>query len=136
MVAYREAENIPRAAYRVKEVALAIGPSKDAIYQQVKCGHIPRVKIGGRLFVPASYFEEIGLDEPVQISYPEGARLGIPEGYTVAQVAATLGAGIPNVYERTAEGVIPMYKEGARRLIPSSFFAEVGLVPPKIILAK
>ncbi len=135
MAVYKEAENVPRAAYRVTEVASAVGVTSHSIYQQVASGNIPSVRIGGRLFVPARFFEEIGLEEPVRVRYPEGARLGVPDGYTVAEGAAALGMTIPNVYELTARGVIPMYKEDGRRLIPSGFFAQVSLDAPLIDLA-
>jgi hypothetical protein len=134
---YKEAVNVPRAAYRVKEVAPALGLTPQAAYQQVKSGGIPHVKIGTRVFVPAGLFRELGLEEPLRIRHQDGARLGVPAGYTVAQVAAALGGmKIPNAYELTARGVIPMYKEGGRRLIPAAFFAQVGLEAPEINLAQ
>lgn len=136
MAAYKEAVNVPRVAYRVTEVASAVGGTKDAIYQQVGSGNVPSVKIGGRLFVPARFFRELGLEEPIRAHCPEGVRLGVPAGYTVAESAAALGMTIPNVYELTARGVIPMYKEDGRRLIPSGFFAKVGLEAPLINLAR
>ena len=136
MPAYKEAHYVPRSAYRIKEVAPALGISKDALYQQVHAGNVPHVTIGTRLFVPARYFREVGLEEPAPVQLPAGARAGVPEGYTVAEVAASLGAGIPNIYELTAKGVIPQYKEGYRRLIPSEFFSRVGLDAPEIVLLK
>lgn len=133
---YKEAENVPRVAYRVKEVALALDLSPAAVYQHLESGRIPYVRIGGRVFVPAGFFRESGLEEPSRTRYADGARLGIPPGYTVAEVAATFDMSIPNVYELTSRGVIPKYKEGGRRLISADFFVQVGLDAPVIDLAR
>lgn len=134
MAVYKEAQHVPRVAYRVKEVGAALGMSNAAVYQQIGSGGIPHEKIGGRVFVPAGFFRELGLGDPAPVEYPEGALLGVRDAYTVAEVAAALGSAIPAVYELTGKGVIPMVKEGGRRLIPADFFRKAGLDAPVVDL--
>lgn len=134
MAAYTEAAHTPRAAYRVKEVAAALGLSLAACYQQIESGGIPHVRIGGRVFIPAGFFRELGLEDPVRTRYADGSTLGVPAAYTVAQVAAALGSAVPNIYELTARGVIPMSKDGCRRVVPAAFFGQVGLEAPVVDL--
>lgn len=136
MAVYKEAVHVPRVAYRVKEVGTALGLTPAAVYQQIDSGGIPHEKIGGRVFVPARFFRELGLEDPMPTQYAEGARLGLPPAYTVAEVAAALGSAIPNVYELTARGVIPMFKEDGRRMVPATFFAQIGLDAPVVDLRK
>lgn len=136
MSAYKEAAHVPQVAYRVKDVATALGLTLAACYQQVESGAIPHVKVGGRVFVPAHFFTELGLGTPVRTRYAPGAVLGTPPAYTVAEVAAALGSAVPNIYNLTARGVIPAYKDGARRLVPAGFFAQVGLEAPVVDLRK
>lgn len=136
MAVYKEAVHIPRVAYRVKELVAALGMSAAAVYQLIASGVVPCEKIGGRVFVPARYFRELGLEDPIPMEYARGARLGALPAYTVAEVAAALGSAIPNIYELTGRGVIPMVKEGGRRLIPATFFGQVGMDAPLVDLRK
>ncbi|WP_018771419.1 DNA-binding protein [Arthrobacter sp. 162MFSha1.1] len=136
MTAYAEAEHVPQVAYRVKEVAAALGLTLAACYQQVESGAIPHVRVGGRVFIPARFFTDLGLRTPVRVRYGDGAVLGVPPAYTVAEVAAALGSAIPNVYGLAARKVIPTVKDGTRRMVPAEFFAKVGLEAPVLDLRK
>lgn len=136
MAAYAEAVHVPQVAYRVKEVAAALGLTLAACYQQVESGAIPHVKVGGRVFIPARFFTERGLETPARMRYADGAVLGVPSAYTVAEVAAAIGSAIPNIYGLASRKVIPTYKDGARRLVPAGFFAQAGLDAPVLDLRK
>lgn len=128
MTAYRAATGVERVAYRVREVASALGLTESAVYQQIGSGAVPHVQIGGRVYVPAGFFRDLGLQEPLVGPSSSGRK----ELFTVAQVAAAIGTSIPNIYQLTGRNIIPAHRQDGRRLIPAGFFADLGLDVPGI----
>ena len=49
----------PRMAYSVTEAAAALGVSKTLIYQMIRRGELPSVKIGARRVVPVAAIHEL-----------------------------------------------------------------------------
>lgn len=50
-------EDLARLAYRISELADAIGVSRSAAYNLIRDGHLPSIKVSGVLLVLASDLE-------------------------------------------------------------------------------
>lgn len=55
---------ITRAGFSVAETAQALGISTSAVYQAIRAGDIRAARVGGKVYVPSSWFSEEGLDVP------------------------------------------------------------------------
>ena len=52
-------ENVPRLTLTVEEARQMLGLSRGAMYQAVKSGQVPAIKIGRRLLIPKAAFEKM-----------------------------------------------------------------------------
>ena len=51
--------SVERLALSVAEAAVALGVSKDAVYDAVRCHELPAVRIRGRIVIPVAALEQL-----------------------------------------------------------------------------
>jgi excisionase family DNA binding protein len=50
---------VERLALSVAEAAAALGVSKDAVYDAVRCHELPAIRIRGRIVIPVAALEQL-----------------------------------------------------------------------------
>lgn len=98
-----------RAVYSVSEAAKILGVSSAKVYDMVRLGEIPAVKLGIRV----TKISRRALEEYVGKVYES-----YESAYSIDELREVLDIGKTAVHRLVKDGTLPSYRIGSRRLVP------------------